>query len=233
MPEETPPTAPPAAGPAPTASGARALGLGCSGCGGLVLVAVLALVGMLLWNASNGTDYPRVEPQDMANRAFRDSREAYGAMGFTRTLPPGAGDIGVDPQNTLGAEYCYDGGPLGLEDKTVDGAYRMYHEWALDRVPASQAVPGLRRLHRRLQEDGWDVSSYQEGGKDKDWSLFVQRDGGERMSFTWYPERQYFTGSATVPCAYDPGWTDGAGGFHGPDSAAESVTPPVLGPGSL
>jgi hypothetical protein len=229
MPEETtPPTAPPA-GPAPSGPVVRALGPGCLGCGGLVLVAVLALVGMLLWNAPDGRDLPRVAPREMADRAFRNSQEAYDVMGFTRAVQPGWGEAG--PRNTLGAQYCYDGGPLGLEDRTVDGAYGMSHEWALDQVPAGQAVPGLRRLHRRLREDGWDVSSYQEGGSGEDWSLFVRRDGGERMSFTWSPDRRYFTGGTTVPCAYDPGWTAGADGFWSPDSAAGSVTPPVLAPG--
>ncbi|GAA2772337.1 hypothetical protein GCM10010521_57980 [Streptomyces rameus] len=239
MPEETtPPAAPPATPPAGPALGGpvvRALGAGCLGCGGLVLVAVLALVGVLLWNASDGTDLPRVAPREMADRAVRNSQEAYDVMGFTRALQPGEepGEGGAGTRNTLGAQYCYDGGPLGLEDRTVDGAYGMYHEWALDQVPAGRAVPGLRRLRRRLREDGWDVSSYREGGSGEDWSLFVRRDGGERMSFTWSPRRRYFTGGATVPCAYDPGWTAGAGGFWSPDSAAGSVTPPVLAPGRL
>ncbi|QTE00142.1 hypothetical protein [Streptomyces cyanogenus] len=232
MSEQTAPTAPPAA------SGARALGLGCLGCAGLVFVAVVALLIRLTWDSPR--DLPRAAPEEMADRAVRHSQEAYGVLGFTRTVPPGGGRIGVDARNSLDAGYCYDGGLLGLEDKTIDGAYRMSHDWALDEVPASQAVPGLRRLHRRLEEDGWEVSSYREGGKggkggrDTDWSLYVQRDGGtERMSFTWFPDRQYFTGDATAPCAYDSGWTDGSGDTYFPSDAARSVTPPVLRPGRL
>ncbi|MFJ4522735.1 hypothetical protein ACIP4Y_17585 [Streptomyces sp. NPDC088810] len=227
MPEQTAPTAPPAA------SGARSRGLGCLGCAGLVFVAVVALFIQLTWDSPR--NLPRAAPEEMARRAFRHSQEAYEVLGFTRTVPPGGGRIGVDAENTLGAGYCYDGGLLGLEDETIDGAYRIDHAWALDDVPASQAVPGLRRLHRRLQQDGWEVSSYREGGKSgDDWSLFVQRDGGdERMSFTWFPDRQYFTGGATAPCAYDSGWTDGSGESYFLGDAARSVTPPVLGPGRL
>ncbi len=243
MAEETAPTAPTAptatpdagtgsGGPAPAGSGARSLGLGCLGCVGLLLVAVVALFVRLAWNAEDATDLPRVAPEKTADRVFGQSQEAYDVLGFTRPVPPGVERVGVSTQNTLDAGYCYDGGLLGLEDKTVDGAYRMSHEWALDHVPGSQAVPGLRRLHQRLEDDGWEVSSYREGGKDKDWSLYVQRDGGdERMSFTWFPDRQYFIGGATAPCAYDPGWTDDGTEAYSPGDAAGSVRPPVLWPG--
>ncbi|MEU6664789.1 hypothetical protein [Streptomyces sp. NPDC046727] len=237
MPEEstkntaTTPATAPATAPAPAGSGAaRALGFGCLGVGGLVLLFVLCLVVSLVWNAQDGTDLPRVAPEEMASRAFRNSQEAYDVLGFTRTVPPGVERHGVGTENTLGAQYCYDGGLLGLEDKTVDGAYGLYHDWALDHVPASQAVPGLRRLHQRLKEDGWEVSSYTEGGKSRDWSLFVHRDGEGRMDFSWDPDTRYFTGGAAVPCAYDPGWTGGGAETYDPDDAADSVTTPALGP---
>ncbi|MFE3903987.1 hypothetical protein ACFXPY_27660 [Streptomyces sp. NPDC059153] len=45
------------------------------------------------------------------------------------------------------------------------------------------------------------------------------------MSFTWYPDREYFTGGATVPCAYDPGWKTGDAG-----PAGDRRMPPALGP---
>ncbi|MEU3952685.1 hypothetical protein AB0F45_10225 [Streptomyces achromogenes] len=215
----------------------RGLGFGCLGCGGLVVALVLALVVVLAWNAGAGTDLPRAAPQERADRAFGYSREAYDVLGFPRVLPPGTGGTGSRAENVFGAEYCHDGGLLGMEDKTVDGAYRLYHEWALDDVPADQAVPGLRRLHRRLADEGWRVTSYTEGGTGKDWSLYVQRDHrAEWMTFTWDPEQRYFTGGAGVPCAYDPAWTHGDSDTYGvdtydPDTAAEAVTPPVLGPG--
>ncbi|WP_189978889.1 hypothetical protein [Streptomyces capoamus] len=229
MPGQIPPTAPSTAPPAASGTGSR--GLGCLGCAGLVFVAVVALFVQLTWDSPR--DLPRVAPGEMARRAVRHSQEAYDVLGFTRTVPPGARRTGVGAENTLRAGDCHDGGLLGLEDKTVDGAYRMVHDWALDDVPESRAVPGLRRLHRRLQEDGWTVSSYREGGKDgQDWSLYVRRDGeDERMSFTWSPDRRYFTGGATAPCAYDTGWTEGDGTSWSPSDAADQVSPPVLGPG--
>lgn len=45
------------------------------------------------------------------------------------------------------------------------------------------------------------------------------------MSFTWFPDREYFMGGATGPCAYDPGWQDGDPGPSGDD-----LWPPPLGP---
>lgn len=206
-----------------TESNASSCLRGALGCGGAALVGVLAMVVMLAWGS---TDFPRVAPEEMANRALQGSQKAYEVMGFKRTIEPGVEDIGVSTENTFGSSFCYDGGLLGLEDKTVDGAYSMSHSWALDHVPASQAVPGLRRLHRFFKDNGWKVTSYSEGEQGRDWELFVQRDDGdERMSFTWYPDREYFTGGASLPCAYDPEWRNADVGPAGDDQR-----PPVFGP---
>ncbi|MFB6874826.1 hypothetical protein [Streptomyces sp. NPDC056323] len=229
MPDETAPAdAAPAPDPAPTGSRSPSSVLGALGCGcaALLVVPVVVLVVLLSGGFSGSTDFPRVAPEKMADRAFQRSQEAYDLMGFTRTVRPGVEKLGVSTENTLSSGYCYDGGLLGLEDKTVDGAYRMSHSWALDHVPADKAVSGLRRLHRQLKDDGWEVSSYREGGKSKSWDLYVERDdGNERMSFSWYPDREYFTGGASVPCAYDPEWKDGDAGLPEVDQ-----WPPSLGP---
>lgn len=229
MPEQTVPNS---TTPAPTGASSpstvlTALGCGCAALIGIPLVSVLVLIGTLAWDNRGSTDFPRVAPEDMASRAFQRSQEAYDVMRFKRTVEPGVQDIGgVSTENTLSSDLCWTSGSLGLEDKTVDGAYKMSHDWALDHVPASQAVSGLRRLHQHLKDDGWEVSSYREGGKAKDWHLSVQRDDGdERMSFTWYPDREYFTGGATMPCAYAPGWKTGD-----TDPSDHYQTPPVLGP---
>ncbi|MEU7072903.1 hypothetical protein AB0B30_27610 [Streptomyces narbonensis] len=224
MPDETVPR--PATthdAPEPEAS-SRALG--ALGCGGAALVGMLLLVCMLAWGAWASTDFPRVAPEEMADRALQRSQEAYTVLGFTRTIRPGVEKLGVSTENTLSSDFCYDGGLLGLKDETIDGAYSMSHSWALDHVPASQAVPGLRRLHRFLADEGWEVTSYSEGTPGGSWDLFVQRnDGDERMSFTWYPDREYFTGGASVPCAYDPQWKNGDVG-----PAGDNQRPPAFGP---
>ncbi|MFF5494553.1 hypothetical protein [Streptomyces aquilus] len=212
------------------ASPSRPSAAGALGCGCVALVALLGVVGLvfvgLAWGSAGAPDYPRVAPEEMADRAFERSQEAYDVLGFTRTVPPGVEKVGVSTENTFDSGFCYDGGLLGMDDKTVDGAYTMSHDWALDHVPASQAVPGLRRLHERLRDDGWEVTSYREGRDGQDWSLFVQRDDGEeRMSFTWFPDREYFTGGASVPCAYDPAWKEGDVG-----PAGDYLRPPVFGP---
>lgn len=227
MPEQAVPTS---TTPAPTGSSSpssalSALGCGCAALIGIPLVAVLGLIGTLAWDNRGSTDFPRVSPEDMASRAFQRSQEAYDVMGFKRTVEPGVEDIGVSTENTFSSDLCWTSGPLGLEDKTVDGAYQMSHAWGLDHVAASQAVSGMRRLHQHLKDDGWEVSSYREGGKAKDWHLSVQRDNGdERMSFIWYPDREYFTGGASVPCAYDPEWKTGD-----TDPSGGGQSPPALG----
>ncbi|MFD3418303.1 hypothetical protein [Streptomyces decoyicus] len=232
MPEETAPTDTPTA-PTESGSGASSSALKTLGCGCSALVA-LVLIVPLVWASWRSTDFPRAAPADMADRAFRHSQEAYDLVGFKRTVKPGVKDIGVSTQNTLSSSFCHDGGLTGLEDKTVDGAYQMSHSWALDHVPASEAASGLRRLHKHLKDKGWEITSYREGtkgrGNGKDWDLFAKRDDGdgtERMSFTWFPEREYFLGGATAPCAYDPAWKSGDFGPPGDDQ-----TPPALSPHS-
>ncbi|MEU2450539.1 hypothetical protein ABZ605_10805 [Streptomyces sp. NPDC012765] len=221
MPHETVPSA---AIPDPSPSMASSCLRGVLGCGGAALVGVLVLVIALAWRST--TDYDRVAPEEMANRALHRSQEAYEVMGFERTIPPGVEKLGVSTENTFGSSFCYDGGLLGLDAKTVEGAYSMSHDWALDHVPASQAVPGFRRLHQFLKDKGWKVTSYGEGEQSRDWSLFVQRDGGaERMSFTWYADREYVRGGASMPCAYDPQWKHGD-----PSPAWDHRRPPAFGP---
>ncbi|MFI0220256.1 hypothetical protein [Streptomyces lydicus] len=162
----------------------------------------------------------------MATRLFQRSQEAYDVMGFKRTLQPGVEKVGFSTENTLDSGFCHDGGMLGLEDKAVDGAYQLGHRWALDHVPARQAISGLRRLRRHLTDNGWKVTSFSEGERGQDWDLFVQRDdGAERMSFTWFPDREYLIAGAAAPCAYDPAWKTGDSG-----PAGDHETPPVLRP---
>jgi hypothetical protein len=227
MPEETAPIAP----VAPAESGAPSSVLKSLGCGCAALVALVALVVIVplagaAWSSWGSTDFERVAPEEMGDRAFRRSQEAYDVLGFKRAVQPGVEDHGVSTENTFSSSYCYDGGPLGMEDKTVDGAYAMSHRWALDHVPARQAESGMRRLHQHLKDHGWKITSYREGGMGKDWDLFVQRDDGdERMSFSWYQDRGYFTGGASVPCAYDPAWKTGDSSLPGDDQR-----PPVFGP---
>ncbi|MGW1024743.1 hypothetical protein ACWD4J_13735 [Streptomyces sp. NPDC002577] len=226
MSEETAPTD---ATTAPTDSGPPAFVIGGLGCGCVALVvALVVIVQFALGSWGSATDFPRVAPEDMASRAFQRSQKAYDVVGFKRTVEPGAEQVGVSTENTFSSDFCYDEGLLGMADKTVDGAYRMSHSWALDHVPASQAVPGLRRLHQHLKDNGWPVTAFREGTKGKEWDLYVQRDdGAEMMSFTWFPDREYFIGGATVPCAYDPEWEDGDLGPSGDDQ-----TPPALGSSS-
>ncbi|WP_031081492.1 hypothetical protein [Streptomyces sp. NRRL WC-3549] len=220
MAEQTAPTDTVPTGPRSRFSSFAFLG---SCCAALVVLALIIQFARGAWGAA---DFPRVAPEDMADRVFQRSQEAYGVLGFTRTVEPGVEVLGVSTENTLGSgSGCYGGGLFDLEE-TVDGAYRMSHSWALDHVPASQAVPGLRRLHQHLKDDGWEITSYRGADATDDWDLFVERnDGDERMSFTWLPDREYFMGGATGPCAYDPEWEDGDTG-----PAGGGLRPPAFGP---
>ncbi|MFM9446060.1 hypothetical protein [Streptomyces acidiscabies] len=217
---ETEPAAAPAR--ATAARVGRAVGIGCAA---LVAVPVCLGLALLVWLAlitKDASDFPRVVPQEMADRAVANSQEAYGVLGFTRTIPYGVADLGVSAENTLGSDLCYRG---GLTDETVDGAYRMHHDWALDHVTAGQAVGGLRRLRTHLKDAGWDIVSYEEGRTGDTWELSASRsDGEERVFFTWSAERGYFRGGASMSCAVDPGW------HTGDRAPGDDVSPPDLTP---
>ncbi|MFI5794060.1 hypothetical protein [Streptomyces sp. NPDC051677] len=233
MPEETAPadTAADAADATPTTpaavpkrtTAAQAVGIGCAA---LLAVPLLLALVVVVWIAvvtKDPSDFPRVAPEEMASRAVERSQEAYDVLGFTRTIKPGVEKVGVSPENTLGSNSCYRG---GLTDETVDGAYRMYHSWALDHVPAEQASAGLRRLRDHLEDTGWDITSYREDVSGDYWDLYASRsDGDERMSFQWFEDRGYFTGGASTPCAVDPAWRQGDD-----EPAGDGLTPPDFGP---
>lgn len=110
MPHETVPSA---ATPDPSQSKASSCLRGALGCGGAALVGVLVLVVTLTWGSWGSTDFQRVAPEEMADRALQRSQKAYEVMGFRRTIEPGVEDIGVSTQNTFGSGFCYDGACWG------------------------------------------------------------------------------------------------------------------------
>ncbi|WP_240656510.1 hypothetical protein [Streptomyces sp. V2] len=201
----------------------QAVGIGCAA---LVAVPLFLGLALLVWLAlitKDASDFPRVAPQEMADRAVANSREAYGVLGFTRTIASGADDPGVSPENTLDSDLCYRG---GLTDETVVGAYAMHHSWALDHVTAGQAVPGLRRLRTHLEDTGWDVTSYEEGRTGDTWKLRASRsDGEEAMYFRWSAESGYFQAGSSMPCAMPPSWQTGDD-----DPTGDRMWPPDLTP---
>lgn len=209
----------------PTA--AQAVGIGCAALLAVPLVLVLVVVVWIAVVTKDPSDFPRVAPEEMASRAIERSQEAYSVLGFTRTIKPGVEKLGVSTENTLGSDSCYRG---GLTDEAVDGAYRMYHSWALDHVPAEQASAGLRRLRDHLEDTGWDITSYRENASGDSWDLRASRsdgdgDGAERVSFQWFEDRGYFTGGTSTPCAVDPAWRQGDD-----EPAGDDLTPPDFGP---
>ncbi|MGW2617468.1 hypothetical protein [Streptomyces sp. NPDC001500] len=224
MPQENTAAAAPVPARPASAAAARAVGVGCAA---LVAVPLLLVLAFAVWIAvvtKDASDFPRAAPAEMASRAAERSQEAYGVLGFTRTVGPGSGQPGVSAGNAFGSDACYRG---GLTDEAVDGAYRMHHSWALDHVPAEQARAGLRRLRDHLADTGWDITSYRENVSGDYWDLYASRsDGEERMSFRWFADRGYFTGGASVACAVDPDWREGD------DAPGDGLTPPDLHPSS-
>jgi hypothetical protein len=230
MPQENTPAPAPLPDPAPTGtatattagSAARAVGVGCAV---LLAVPLLLFLALAVWIAvvtKDASDFPRAAPGATANRLAEHSQEAYGVLGFTRTLEPGAEQPGDSAENSLGSNACYRG---GLTDEEIGGAYRMYHLWALDHVPAEQARTGLRRLRDHLEDSGWDIASYGEDVSGGYWDLHASRsDGDEEMSFRWSADGGYFTGGAFGACAVDPDWREGD------DRPGEDLTPPALRP---
>ncbi|MCH0540522.1 hypothetical protein I3F58_13255 [Streptomyces sp. MUM 203J] len=74
------------------------------------------------WQTWESANLPRATGEEMANRAFRLSQEAYEVLGFTATFP----DQSI--QNTVGSQSCYYGALRGMGKETIGGAYRMHHE---------------------------------------------------------------------------------------------------------
>ncbi|MFI2290293.1 hypothetical protein [Streptomyces niveus] len=201
-----------------TGSGAlRGVGIGC---GLLVAVPVLVVLGFLVTYAvQRGTpeEYERVAPEEMMSRLSAVSHEAYGVLGLD-------GDTGpeTDPDPSA-PSLCYPGGLESIADEPVEGAYSLADGWETDGVTEADAKPALKRLHRHLKDEGWDIDAYEKfdgtayraaemAGPAESLTLRASRagssdDGGDtRLLFEWRDgsgDGGRFSGSVVSPCAYD------------------------------
>lgn len=179
----------------------RGVGLGC---GLLVAVPVLVVLGYLItYSVQRGTpeEYERVSTDRMAGRLSALSQEAYGVLGLDGDPVPGTDP---DPSDT---SLCYPGGLESIADEPVDGAYSLTAGWEVDGVPAAEAGPALDRLHEHLRDEGWDIDAYE---KSAGTTLRASRegpsdDGGDiRLVFDWWGGGQErLTATVVSPCAYD------------------------------
>lgn len=199
-------------GSAGTGGGAVKRGVGI-GCGLLVAVPVLVVLGFLVtYGVQRGTpeEYERVGPEEMADRIGAVSDDAYGVLDFPY----------ADLESGMASEsLCYPGGLESVADEPVEGAYSLSEAWEVDGVTEAGAAPALKRLHRHLKEEGWDIDSYERfdgayrpattAGPAESLTLRASRegpsdDGGDtRLLFEWRDGGR-FTGSVASPCAYDP-----------------------------
>ncbi|MGK5627152.1 hypothetical protein [Streptomyces sp. URMC 123] len=196
----------------------RATGIGC---GAVLLLAVVGLVYVVA-----DTPYPRVEPAVMAQRVSGNAQDAYAALGIARTVEPGFTDH--SDNNTYGVGDCYGDGLLsGLQDKQVEGAYRLHQSWSVTGV-GEEARPALGRLRDHLEATGWRVSAFGPVGRSED--LEVRANKGEyAISVEWEPKRARLRGHSGGECAQDPSWMGGAGvAYREPDLGR----PPALRPAS-
>lgn len=204
---------------APTGGGGngalRGVGIGC---GLLVAVPVLVVLGFLLtYTVQRGTpeEYERVDQAEMMSRLSGVSHEAYGVLGFAGDAGP---ETDPDPSDT---SLCYPGGLESMADEPVEGAYSLADRWETDGVTEAEAEPALKRLHRHLKDEGWDIDSYEKfdgtayvpaasAGGAESLTLRASRagssdDGGDtRLLFEWQDGRDggRFSGSVVSPCAY-------------------------------
>ncbi|MBT2526858.1 hypothetical protein J7E91_15845 [Streptomyces sp. ISL-99] len=203
-------SATPAATPtkSPAHGAPRVVGIGCAAVIAVPLLVILGYAITYSVQRSTPEDYPRMAPEEMGRRVAGNSQEAYTALGFNRVVP----QTGEDSENYTASSYCYPGGLESIADQSVDGAYRLYHRWALDNVPKNEALPALRRLREHLKDSGWRITDYGQSKDANEWNLQAQRgghseDGGDyEVSFSWNANRQSFTGGSGAPCAYDPQW---------------------------
>lgn len=194
----------------------RGVGIGC---GLLVAVPVLVVLGFLVTFAvQRGTpeEYERVSQVEMMSRLSGVSHEAYGVLGFDGGTGPETDPEPSDPS------LCYPGGLESIADEPVEGAYSLADRWETDGVTGAQAGPALKRLHRHLKDEGWDIDTYERfdgtayrpagtAGPAESVTLRASRasssdDGGDtRLLFEWRDGRDggRFSGSAVSPCAYD------------------------------
>ncbi|MET9557370.1 hypothetical protein [Streptomyces sp. NPDC006645] len=198
----------------PAGSGAlRGVGISC---GLLVAVPVLVVLGFLVtYGVQRGTpeEYERVGRDTMTSRMGAILQETYDVLGVDGdTRPAGPGD-----------SLCYPDGLESIADEPVEGAYSLSDGWETDGVTGAEAGPALKRLHRYLGDEGWDIDTYERfdgtayrpagtAGPAESLTLRASRpgpsdDGGDTgLLFEWRDGRDggRFSGSVVSPCAYEP-----------------------------
>jgi hypothetical protein len=178
------------------ASAAQLLGITLAVLVGVPVLLVLGLIVTFGVQRATPEDYPRVDPRTMADRTAARSQEAYQVLGFDVVIPPGR-------SNSVSGSSCYPDGLESVADTPVEGAYRLAHNWGLEGVPKSEALPALRALRDHLREEGWEITHFDHAPSSSDWTLRAEQDG-RRMVFDWFEDGGRFDGGAYAERAYAP-----------------------------
>ncbi len=200
----------------------------------LVTPVVLLVVGgwylMYGWPES----YDKAPPPEMLKRIAADNQEAFRVLDLGTALTPRPGP--EDPRdhhdsNSASTDVCYPADGLEqMDDKPVDGVYRVNHGWTVVRKDGTGVRAAFVRLKDHLAEKGWEVD-WSESINKQNFSVIARKDDYQ-LSVSWEADFKEVSSLGTSPCTRYPSTSQERAYRSGEfgESSDRPLTPPTLVP---
>ncbi|TQK50158.1 hypothetical protein FBY35_0473 [Streptomyces sp. SLBN-118] len=159
--------------------------------GGLLVVA-MSVAGYRLWN---GEPYPAADPDQVATRLKQEAQRVYSELAL-----PGQPDVS---SNGVETGTCYYRGLRSLAhvDEGRSDVSSFGLQWRVTDVPRNTARTGQERVRRRLEQEGWKLTSENVSGMG---FRFERPDTDEKVAVDWHQPTGTLAVSVYAPCGKLP-----------------------------
>ncbi|MFD9224572.1 hypothetical protein ACFWDI_32300 [Streptomyces sp. NPDC060064] len=166
--------------------------------GVLLVVAVTVTVTVTCYRVWNGEPYPASDPDQVATRLKQEAQRVYDEVAL-----PGPPDV----SSRVETGTCYYRGLRSIAhiDQGRSDVRSFGLEWRVTDVPRNTARSGQERVRRRLEQEGWKLTS--ENVSDLGFR-FERPDTDEMVDVDWYEPTGTLAVSVYAPCGKLPGGFD-------------------------
>ncbi|MER5461434.1 hypothetical protein ABT010_12255 [Streptomyces sp. NPDC002668] len=161
----------------------------------LIGVLLVVAVSMGCYRVWNGEPYPATDPDQVATRLKQEAQRVYDEVAL-----PGPPDVS---SNGVETGTCYYRGLRSIAhmDEGRSDVRSFGLEWRVTDVPRNTARTGQERVRRRLEQEGWKLTS--ENISDMGFR-FERPDTDDIVDVDWYQPTGTFAVSIYAPCGKLP-----------------------------